>query len=238
MCVFFCKGGAITPVGDPPNVIVASNAYVIKSVSFSLLFHTLRNQTLFLTKKFFFVWIFQGVNFFTFSVHMSIGIILVMVQTYIQLRYKFRNINDLRFIEPQDIQELRHEIAVWQRAASSLSSYSKDEDLVRETLVKKVNRLQRQLKKKLSSGSVPADSYKQTLQDLQRKVRKLHALHTPKIIINSSNAIIFSLNAHSIQFVIEHYWWNRLWHWCLSSVSSSYIRCQTFNDYPWVGRLY
>lgn len=93
-----------------------------------------------------------------------------MVQTYFQLRFMFRNINDLRFGEPQDIQELRHEITVWQRAASSLSSYSKDEDLVRETLVKKVNRLQRQLKKKVSSGSVPVDSYKQTLQDLQRKV--------------------------------------------------------------------
>lgn len=105
-----------------------------------------------------------------FTMHMSIGVIFVMVQTYVQLRYIFRNISDLRFIEPQDIQELRHEIAVWQRAAASLSSYSKDEDLVRETLVKKVNRLQRQLKKKISSGSVPADSYKQTLESLQQKV--------------------------------------------------------------------
>lgn len=104
---------------------------------------------------------------------MSIGIFIVMFQTYFQLRYKFRNLNDLRFVEPQDIQELRHEIAVWQRAASSLSSYSKDEDLVRETLVKKVNRLQRQLKKKLSSGSVPAESYKQTLHDLEKKVRAI-----------------------------------------------------------------
>lgn len=103
---------------------------------------------------------------------MSIGIFFVMIQTYLQLRWKFRNINDLRFIEPQDIQELRHEITVWQRAAASLSSYSKDEDLVRETLVKKVNRLQRHLKKKISSGSVPAESYKQTLQDLQKKVCK------------------------------------------------------------------
>lgn len=98
-----------------------------------------------------------------------------MVQTYFQLRFKFRNINDLRFNEPQDMQELRHEITVWQRAAASLSSYSKDEDLVRETLVKKVNRLQRQLKKKLSSGSVPADSYKQTLQDLERKVQTIES---------------------------------------------------------------
>lgn len=103
---------------------------------------------------------------------MSFGIFLVMIQTYIQLRYKFRNLNDLRFIEPQDIQELRHEITVWQRAAASLSSYSKDEDLVRETLVKKVNRLQRQLKKKISSGSVPPDNYKQTLEDLEKKVKK------------------------------------------------------------------
>lgn len=123
-----------------------------------------------------FISMFQGVSFLTFSIHMSFGIIVVMVQTYFQLRFMFRNINDLRFGEPQEIQELRHEITVWQRAASSLSSYSKDEDLVRETLVKKVNRLQRQLKKKVSSGSVPVDSYKQTLQDLQKKVRKTNEL--------------------------------------------------------------
>lgn len=114
--------------------------------------------------------VLQGVTFLTFTFHMSIAIILVMVQTYVQLRYKFRNISDLRFVEPQDIQEMRHEITVWQRAAASLSSYSKDEDLVRETLLKKVNRLQRHLKKKVASGSVPAESYKQTLEDLQKKV--------------------------------------------------------------------
>lgn len=103
---------------------------------------------------------------------MSIGVVFVMIQTYFQLRYKFRNINDLRFIEPQDVQELRHEIAVWQRAASSLSSYSKDEDIVRETLVKKVNRLNRELKKRLASGTIPVESYKQTLEDLQKKVEE------------------------------------------------------------------
>lgn len=102
---------------------------------------------------------------------MSICIFVVMIQTYIQLRYfKFKNINDLRFTEPQDVQELRHEITVWQRAAASLSSYSKDEDLVRETLVKKVHRLSRQLKKKLLTGSVPIESYKATLGDLEAKV--------------------------------------------------------------------
>lgn len=136
---------------------------------------------------------------------MSVGIILVMVQSYLQLRYKFRNINDLRFGEPQEIQELRHEITIWQRAAASLSSYSKDEDLVRETLVKKVNRLQRQLKKKLSAGSVPVESYKQTLEDLQKKVSAFHLII---LIISSQTSrasiyMFFLLVLFSFNFSIQ-----------------------------------
>lgn len=118
----------------------------------------------------------EGVNFTTFTLHMALGVLLVMIQTYFQLRLKFKNINDLRFSEPQDVQELRHEIAVWQRAAASLASYSKDEDLVRETLLKKVNRLTRQLKKKLLSGSVPLESYRTTLEELQSKVILLNII--------------------------------------------------------------
>lgn len=134
---------SLSHIADPPNVIIASNSHISKA----------------------------GVNFTTFTLHMALGVFLVMIQTYFQLRLKYSNVNALRFSEPQDVQELRHEIAVWQRAAASLSSYSKDEDLVRETLVKKVNRLTRQLKKKLMSGSVPIESYRTTLEDLQSKVR-------------------------------------------------------------------
>jgi P protein len=134
-------GGTLTPVGDPPNVIIASNSHISKS----------------------------GINFTNFTMHMAIGVILVTVQTYFQLRYKFKSVNDLRFNEPKDVQELRHEIHVWQRAAASLSSYSKDEDLVRKTLVKKTEKLSRKLKKKIVSGEVPTESYKATLEDLQAK---------------------------------------------------------------------
>lgn len=66
-------------------------------------FQTNKNKIIFL----------QGVTFLTFSLHMTLGIILVMFQTYFQLRFIFRNMNDLRFVEPQDVQELRHEITVW-----------------------------------------------------------------------------------------------------------------------------
>lgn len=142
LIIYSNVGGAMTPVGDPPNVIIASNSYISSN----------------------------GVTFMTFTMHMVFAILLVGVQTYFQLRHKFSNINELRFNEPQEIQELRHEIAVWKRAAASLSSYSKDEDVVRDSLLKKVNRLKRQLKKKTHTSTVPAESYKATLEELQEKV--------------------------------------------------------------------
>lgn len=96
-----------------------------------------------------------------------------MVQTYFQLRLKYRTINDLRVCEPQDIQELRSDIAAWQRAEASLSSNSRDEDIVREILMRKINRLQWQLKYKLTYGSIPCEVYKRTLEDLQKKVHRM-----------------------------------------------------------------
>lgn len=159
MIIYSNVGGALTPVGDPPNVIIASNSHITKA----------------------------GVNFLTFTLHMSIGICMVMVQTYFQIKYKFRNMNDLRFTEPSNIQELRHEITVWQRAAASLSSYSKDEDLVRETLLKKVNRLSRQLKKRIASGTVPTESYKATLDELQAK----YPIRNKKLLVQSAVTLVF-----------------------------------------------
>ncbi|TGZ56788.1 P protein [Temnothorax longispinosus] len=110
MVVYSNIGGAMTPVGDPPNVIIASNRDVKNA----------------------------EVDFGTFSLHMSIGVVLVLIVVSAQVRYIFRDVAVLRFDEPQDVQELRHTIAIWQRAAASLSNYSKDENLVRETLLKKV----------------------------------------------------------------------------------------------------
>lgn len=113
---------------------------------------------------------------------MGIGTLIVFLVVNIQLRLTFRSINDFRFAEPQEVQgascraraaspprvrfrasthlclfarvfaELRHEIAIWQRAAASLSSYSRDEDSVRETLLKKARRLVLELQRKVVSG--------------------------------------------------------------------------------------
>lgn len=112
----------------------------------------------------------QGVNFLVFSSHMSVGIFLVMIQTYIHLRYKFRSLSDLHLGDPHGVQEIREELASWEHAASRLSSTSNDEHVVRDRLQRKIHQLQQQLKKRLSSGKIPTSIYEITLTELQQKV--------------------------------------------------------------------
>lgn len=118
---------------------------------------------------------FQGVNFSTFFVHMGIGVILSMIVIYIHLRIKFRNISDLKCPQPQ-IQDLRHELKIWQRTATSLSSYSKNEDLVKESLMKKTRRILNELRPKMTEEESTAqekndgEKYMATLKDLKERV--------------------------------------------------------------------
>lgn len=105
---------------------------------------------------------------------MSIGAVFVMIQTYFHLRFTYRTINDLRVTEPDDIKELRNDVALWEHAAESLSSSSKDEDLVREILLRKINRLRSELKRKITCGSISTATYKRTLEELQIKVCNIH----------------------------------------------------------------
>ncbi|KAK9294919.1 hypothetical protein QLX08_010612 [Tetragonisca angustula] len=159
MVIYSNIGGALTPVGDPPNVIIASNRDVISN----------------------------GIDFSTFTIHMSIGVVLVIFIVFAQLKFIFRDITVLKFAEPPDVQELRHEIAIWQRAAASLSSYSKDENVVRETLLKKVQRLLSLLKKKLMTGSATLERYKTTLDELQEK----YPIRDKWLLVKSGFTLIF-----------------------------------------------
>lgn len=132
----------------------------------------------------------QGVNFANFMVHMTIPLILVSFQTYYQIRHKFKHVSDLRFNEPKEVQALRHEIAIWQRAANGLSPLSKDEDIVRQSLIKKVNRLSSILKKKIETGSVPKESYRATLGELQAK----YPIKNMNLLIKSIITLVFVIS--------------------------------------------
>lgn len=205
--VFKWKGGAITPIGDPPNIIVASNPTIVANVRAGQIinncfFHLFDTSNIHLG-----FYLFQGVDFLTFSTHMAAGIVLVMIQTYIHLRYKFRDMTGLRSEEPQAAQLLRQEIKDWEHAAQSLSSTSDDASLVRDRLENKITQLKRQLKKQLSTGKISTEIYRETLRELEEKVIHRNSLACLKMVKFSYLLLIvifFSL-LNSIQFEIESY---------------------------------
>ncbi|XP_075988683.1 OCA2 melanosomal transmembrane protein hoepel1 isoform X2 [Anticarsia gemmatalis] len=161
MVIFSNVGGAATPVGDPPNVIIATHPSIIKA----------------------------DINFTNFTLHMGVGILVVAVQTYVQLRYMFRDINKLRHSVPRDILELRQEIAVWRRAAASLSSYSRDEDIVRRALEKKVEKLNIALSRREAGGGASKTDpmFCSTLAQMKQKYR----IRDKQLLIKSAVCVLF-----------------------------------------------
>ncbi|KAL0858841.1 hypothetical protein ABMA27_011296 [Loxostege sticticalis] len=161
MVIFSNVGGAATPVGDPPNVIIASHPSMLE----------------------------HNINFTTFTLHMGVGILAVCVQTYFQLRFMYRDMSKLRHSVPRDILELRQEIAVWRRAAASLSSYSRDEDLVRRALEKKVNKLNTALLKREAGGGTSKTDpmFCSTLAQMKQKYK----IRDKQLLIKSAICVLF-----------------------------------------------
>ncbi|XP_065353669.1 P protein-like [Cloeon dipterum] len=159
MVIYSNIGGTATAVGDPPNVIIASNEHVKAA----------------------------GIDFTQYMMHMTVGVAIIMVTTYIQLRFIYRNISDLRIPEPHDITELKHEIEVWHRAAASVSSYSKDEDAVREALLSRAQRLESELRIKMKEVNSSDEHYKNTLDELQKK----YPIRDPVLLMKSACTMAF-----------------------------------------------
>lgn len=143
MIIYSNIGGGASIVGDPPNAIIALHPGILES----------------------------GVTFGNFSQHMGLGLIIVMVYVHFHLRFVFKSESDFKFKDPQDVQDLKQEIFIWKRTAASISPCTKDEDLVRGTLTRKTCLLQSELKNRLATGSysMPMDSYKTPLEQLQKK---------------------------------------------------------------------
>lgn len=78
--------------------------------------------------------------------------------------------------EPQEVLELKREIAVWQRTAACMSSYSKDEESVKETIKKTSTDLLGKLISKTHYATNSGENYGNNLEDLQKRVSEtLHA---------------------------------------------------------------
>lgn len=135
-------GAAATPLGHVPNLLITGNTVFAK----------------------------HGVTFFTYTKHMSVGVLLAFAQTCAYFRWSYRDIPKLRMKEPKEIIDLRREILVWERTAASLSTLSRESQIVRDTLMKKVAILQSKLKKKETDKTVSNETYKATLEELKTNV--------------------------------------------------------------------
>ncbi|XP_035663248.1 P protein-like [Branchiostoma floridae] len=113
-------GGTSTAVGDPPNVIIISNA---------------RFQA-------------EGIDFATFTLHLFLGIIPVYIFGFILLRIIYM-CKPLFNKEHPEIVELKHEIKIWRQTAQRVTPASREENTVKALLTQKVLTLENTLKKKL-----------------------------------------------------------------------------------------
>ncbi|CAH0404442.1 unnamed protein product [Chilo suppressalis] len=178
MVLFSNIGGTATPVGDPPNVIIASNKAIVQ----------------------------YGINFTNFTLHMSLGIVLVCVQTYFQLRFIYRDTNKLRLNVPREIQEIRQQITIWRRAADSLPHFSKDEHVVRERLERKVVKLNLQLEKlqkESKKRACPKDTFQSTLDEMKSKYK----IRDKALLIKATVTLIFVVAVFFLHSIPE---FNRL----------------------------
>lgn len=130
---------------------------------------------------------------------MLVGVIILTLTTNLHLRFNYKNINTLLIHEPKEIKILKRNIIVWERAAASISPFSKDANLVRETLIKKVKVLRHELKKKLAKGGVAVARYKSTLEDMQ----KAYPIKKKKLLIKSAFVLVFILALFLVESIPE-----------------------------------
>lgn len=109
--VFSNIGGAATAIGDPPNVLIASDLDLVEG----------------------------GVTFLNFSIHMTLCVLLVGLFCALYLRFALRNINEQK--EDKQLHDLRHEIIIWNKTLRGLGNLSKEEVIVKEIIGMKIEEL-------------------------------------------------------------------------------------------------
>ncbi|RUS78589.1 hypothetical protein EGW08_013657 [Elysia chlorotica] len=110
-------GGTATAIGDPPNVIIVGA----------------------LSSK--------GIGFSTFTMHMFPGIVIVCFIGYGVLRLYYRDMNQLQNKDPPEIAEIKHEVAMWRRAAGRLNVITREETLMKALFLQKSVEMEHNLNK-------------------------------------------------------------------------------------------
>lgn len=131
---------------------------------------------------------------------MLIGVAIITFTTNVHLRLIYPNINALFIHEPKEMKMLKKSINTWERTLrNSISPFSKDADLIRETLIKKVKSLRHELKRKLTHGVVETTRYKSTLEDME----KAYPIKNKGLLIKAGVALVFILILFFVQSIPE-----------------------------------
>ncbi|KAG5886996.1 hypothetical protein JTB14_024214 [Gonioctena quinquepunctata] len=80
------------------------------------------------------------------------GYLLAIIVVYIHIRVVYRSMEYYLYDEPPELKDMKSELAVWERTAASLSRYSKDENTVKDTLLKQTYELQIKLRRHTESN--------------------------------------------------------------------------------------
>lgn len=95
---------------------------------------------------------------------------------------------------------LKKSIMTWERTLrNSISPFSKDADLIRQTLIKKVKSLRQELKRKLTHGVVETTRYKSTLEDME----KAYPIKNKGLLIKAAVSLVFILILFIVQSIPE-----------------------------------
>lgn len=139
MVIYSNVGAALTPVGDPPNIIIMNNQYV---------------KT-------------HDVNFGNFIAHMLPGVLLGIITTFVYLYIKYPTIKGYMNKHSMEVETLNHEIQVWEKAALNIQPTTTDEEIVQNTLMKKAQVLRHKLKELEAKGVTKEVDYNTTLAQMK-----------------------------------------------------------------------
>lgn len=168
MVIYSNIGAALTPVGDPPNILIMTNHYINT----------------------------HGVNFGNFCLHMMPPVVLGMISTFVHLRLKYSKIGDFMNKQSVEIEAVKHEIQVWEKASHAIAPTTTDEEIVQNTLQKKAKALKQKLKDLEAKGVNVATDYLTTLEYM----KNTYSIRNKVLLIKSTVAfgfvlLLFSLHA-------------------------------------------
>lgn len=148
--------GLTTLIGHPPNLMITGNKYIAQ----------------------------ENVTFLTYTLHMSIGVILALIQTNIQIRIQYGNIEKQlslpqTHIEQSETKSNSNMMHVWEHCVSMLSPVDKEAKVLRDVLIDKVQCLKASKSEKhrenRGSVAISPETFQKTLQELKKMV-ELHIL--------------------------------------------------------------